>query len=659
MKVEQWDQAHAEREIQRRLRDALDARKPYEAGWRANERLMFRSDGVGASGAEVAVSYDNLAELFAGDLDTGDSWITINYSFKYLRFLHAQMSANPPSVTPRPTSADYKDRQAAEVADHLITYGRRQYKVQNQTDMTCLSTLLAGSGFLRTKQDPLAGEVEHFDPETSMITMTGDIRFCPLLIWDVALDPAARNWADVRYVFERHQMSLEEAVFRFPRHKETLERAAIKSDRTGFWDRDTDGGKFESKVDIWEYTEKGLPWNGMAGRRAFLLQGGPLLSDIGPNPNPDAILGYHLLTDIDVPGQVYGKSFLDYLIRLQDVLNKLDSTVLDNIQAHGSIRMVTYDAAETEEDNGPADGTWIVMNLKGTAAQKPDFIDPPSLMPDIYRFREQLIQGMEQLAGVNESMFGQVKREMSGFSLQTAINAGNTVRRRLYNKYTDFVESVYKAYLMLIQKHWTTKRQILVTGEEGAMAVAWYSGADIANGFDIDAEYGASFSLDPASRREEIMQIMPQLKEAGYSMRSILRMLRINDVSGLFDMAEVGARRQFEIFDEMIAKFEEHGLLVYIPPERGEEHNSMLEACAEFRMSMAFKCLAKPVKRLIERHIDARTQLKAEAAVPSTGGGDPSMGAAGPLAALGGPAGAPMAGPPAGPGAAPTVPLPA
>jgi hypothetical protein len=662
LKVEQWDQRKASEEIPRRLKEALDFRRRFEPGWRANESVLFRSDGSAGSGSEASVSYGNLAELFAGDLDSGDSWITINYTFRYIRFLHAQMSANPPSVTPRPTSQDYKDRRAAEVADHLITYGRRQYAIQDRTDMTCLQTLMYGSGILRTKWDPLAGDALEYDEATSEITMTGDHKFVPILIWDFAMDPTARHWDDVRYVFERHLLSVEEAQFRFPDSKDKLQKAAVSSDRAGFWDKDQGGAKMPGRVAIWEYTERALPWNGMAGRRMFLLEGGEALSDIEANPNPEAILGYHLLTDIDVPGQVYGKSVIDYAIRLQDVLNRLDSTVLDNIQAHGSVRMVTFDAAEGEEGNEPTNSGWIVYNVKGGAANKPEFIDPPSLMPDIYKFRQQLVDGLEQIFGVNESSFGQVKREMSGFSMQTAINASNTVRRRLYNKFTAFVESLYKAYLMFVQKYWTDERQILVTGEEGALSVVWYSGADIADGFDIDAEYGATFSLDPASRREEIMQVLPLLKEAGYSMRSILRMLKLNDVGGLFDMSETGARRQLEIFDEMIAKFEEHGLLVFIAPEKLEEHQSMLEAAYEFRMSMAYKVLARPLKLLIDRHIEAREARAAEAAAPGKGGPGgpavPNAAAAGPLAAMAGGGMPPLGGPPQGPGAAPTAPGP-
>jgi hypothetical protein len=555
----------------------------------------------------------------------------MNYAFKFLRYIHAQMSANPPSVTPRPTSADHKDRRSADVADDMVVYLRRHYKLQDRVDLTSLQTLAYGSGFFKTAQDPLAGEVLEIDEQAGTLVMSGDLLLRPLLIWDVALDPVAQHEDDLRFWFQRHMMSVDEAKFRFPEYADELDRYVEKSGRTAFWDKDADGSTATQRVAIWEYIEKGMPINGMAGRRMFLLESGKALSPVQPNPNPDAELGLHTLTDIDVPGQVYGKTFVDYIRRLQDVLNRLDSTVLDNVQAHGVVRMVTYDASETQ-DGLPSNAGWQIVNLKGTAAQKPDFINPPTLMPDLYKFREQLLAAMSELAGVNDSMFGQVKREMSGFSMQTAIDAGNMVRRRLFNKYKNFVEGIYRSALGLIKENWSDARKILVTGQEGAMSVAYYSGADIAGGFDLDVEYGASFSLDPASRREEIMQIMPMLKEAGYSMKQILGMLRLNDIGGLFDMAEVASRRQLEIFDEMISKYEESGVPVYIKPEDLEEHQGMLAAAYEFRMSMAFKVLPRELRLLIDQHIKDREQLAAKAAAPGAAGA--SAGPAAPAGAL-------------------------
>lgn len=617
--IQPWSKAQAKKELKKRLAVAKKYREnKFEGTWRENEATVFMAYGQDLNGD---VGYGDVYDALIDEVADNDSNMGINYAFKYHRFIHSQMSANPPSVIPTPTSTDYQDRRAAEVADAFIQHGRRKLKLQERVDLTTLQTLTYGTGFTKTIYDPSLGDA--WEVEGDKITMQGDISIRPVLLWNVFIDPDADFWEDVRYVYERHLLPIEEAIARFPDKKERFEE--LKGKLKVPPGQEDLKEIFEDMVEVYEYYEKALPWNGMDGRHCFLLGDGELLTPVRPNPLPDASLPYHIITDIDVPGQVYGKANIEYIVRLQDILNRLDSTILDNVQAHGVVRLVVFDAAEIP-DEAESNDAWDIINIKGANGQQPAYIQPPQLMPDLYKLRQQIEVGMEQIMGVNESMFGQVKREMSGFSLQTAINAGNMVRRRLFNKYTLYVESVYSLYLKLVQKHYDDKRKVLVTGEENSISVAYFSGADLTGGFDLKVEYGASFSLDPASRREEIMQLIPFLKEAGYTMRQILGMLRLNEVGALFDMATVGRRRQMEIFDEMISKYESTGQLVMVEPEKNEDHGSMLEAAKEFRMSMLFKSLEPELQAAIDQHIDDRMEMAASVAA------GPAAGAAGPAA---------------------------
>lgn len=607
--IQPWNKSKAEKELKKRLERAVRARSRFEKQWAKNERTLFSSTYEEASNDDIGVAnvYDALRNGF-GAIDG----MQINYSFKYLRFIHAQMSANPPSVIPVPTSTEYKDRRAAKVADAFIQHGRRKLKLQEKVDLTSLQTLTYGTGFLKTFFDPFLGEAWEVDESTGDITMQGDITAKPILIHDMYIDPDATLEEEIGWMIERHVYSVEEAIARFPDKKEEIEALKGQYNPT----QSSNKEDYEDLIEIFEYTEKAAPLNGMDGRRIFHLKTGKLLSDVMSNPYPDGRLPYRILTDVDVPGQVYGKTFIDYIIQLQDIINKIDSTVLDNIKNHGVARMVLSDGAEIADDDISNDSI-DVLKVKNATQGSIHFIAPPTIMTDIYKMRQQIEVGMESLSGVNESMFGQVKREMSGFSLQTAINAGNMVRRRLFNKYQGFVEGVYTDFLELIQKHYSDSRKVLIAGEEEAISVAYFSGADISGGVDLKVDYGTSFSLDPASRREEIMQIKDVLKDAGYDSKKLLGLLRLNELNVAFDEMEVGKRRQYEIFDEIIAKYEETGTLIQIAPEANEEHASMLEACKEFRMSMTFKALAKELRDTIDAHYNARKAMLADQLTPA------------------------------------------
>lgn len=617
--VQAWTDNMAEKELSKRLKKCQTHRKKFENGWKANELAVFTpylsTDDSASTDVQYADVYDAIASGYDASSDMG-----INYTFKYHRFIHAQMSANPPSVIPKPTSYDHADTQAAKAADAFIHHGRRKLKMQEMADLTCLPVLTYGTGFLKQVYNPYGGDDPlDFDEKTGELIMEGEIEARPKIIWNIWIDSDAEVALDVKYLFERHYLTCEEAFARFPDKKELLKE--IKGDfQKEHFHRQDEKSLYEDIVEIFEYYEKATPWNGMAGRHCFFVKSKEgsvkLITPLKRNPHPTGIIPYHILTDVDVPGEVYGKTFVDYIIRLQDVLNALDSTILDNVQAHAVARLVVYDGAELPDEAETNDG-WDILQIKGGGGSAPFYINPPTLMPDLYKLRQSIIDGMQQIVGVNDSMVGQVNREMSALSLQTATNAGNMIRRRLFNKYTMFVEDIYKSYLQLVQKHYTDPRKILITGEEGAVSVAYFSSSDLEGGYTLEVDYGQSFSLDPASRREEIMQLIPFLKEAGFSMKQILEKLRLNEISGLFDMNDAGRRRQMEVFEEMIARYEEDGILINIAPEKNQDHGSMLEAAKEFRMTMAFKTLDKPLRDAIDAHIDARLEMAASIAAPA------------------------------------------
>jgi hypothetical protein len=318
------------------------------------------------------------------------------------------------------------------------------------------------------------------------------------------------------------------------------------------------------------------------------------------------------------------------------MLNKIDTVTLENMQAHGVARIILPEGSEIADDS-ITNSPWDIIKITGS--QPPHFMAPmpmPQIIPDLMgRYKG----GIDDTSGINESMLGQQSRETSGFSMQYATNQGNMIRRRLFNKYVLFVEEIYKSFLRVVQKHWEIPRVISVLGKEKAFESTEIKGADIDSGFDLVVEYGASLSLDPTSRREEILTLMPLFEKAGVESRQILNMLKLNELSGLYDTLELASDRQREIFEEMIAT----GL--YIAPEELQDHKNMLSFAYHYLMTTEFKYLQDDEKVLIRRHVREREQLAA------AGVGAAALGGAAPGPAPQGPTGEapPLAGSPVPP----------
>lgn len=647
--------------LKMKLEDSMKYRKKFEQQWRLNEITLLNANG---QLGDLAIPTDptQLGEFLASSKAQG--LIGVNYVFKNWRLIHAQLSANPPTVLARPTSSDVEDKERADAADRLNRHAMRKYKLPEYCDLASAATLTYGTGWMSTQWNENKGDVLDFDEKSGEVTMEGDFEIKIPSVWNMWLDPFAKNWDEVRYIIERRQLSLEEAKALYPNAKELITAAVDQANQ----ERDSYNAvkvmDFEEKtVQVFDYWEKGLPTNGMRGRYCCFLEDGRPITPMTDSPAmiiPDvsagderkakaaggrakpgigyAVFPYHIFTDIDVCDQVYGKSFIEYEADVQDIINRLDSLELENIQAAGSVKMILPEGCKVADDS-LNNSAWDIVEITGN--QPPYWQSAPGQHPNISSFRDRLKQGGDDMAGTNESMFGQQSREQSGFSMQYATNQGNMIRRRLFNKYVMFVEGIYRTYLNTVRQNWDVPRIVRVLGNERAFESVAIKGADISGGYDLVVEYGASLSLDPTTRREEIMQMMPLFEKAGIDPNTLLGMLKLNELSGMYDLVDLPKLRQLEYFKKIRESHE------YFPPKEMEDHKGMLKTCYVYLMTAEFQFLSDDVKLLIEEHVKDRQQLAA-AALGTKNPEDANAGEnpPGPEGALGEAPGAPVEGAP-------------
>lgn len=648
------DSEQTKQELMKRLQFAKQARTHQERQWEENERIVYSTRASAAANVDLSISInpDSHSDFFPGDLSSAAD-ISINRIMKNLRFIHSQMSANPPTVIARPATPDPNDRASADAADRLVRYGIRQYKMQEHKDQLNLQTLIYGSGFIKCMQDPNLGEIVAYNEQTEEVEMGGDISVSVPSVWRVYPEPE-QTWDAVNYVFEEFDIRYEEAAFLFPDKLEELEKFRQKNNQTDY-ENDYSGAKsavgnkyLYDSVKIFQYWEKGTPMNGMQGRFCWCLEDGTLLTQpaVSPhrfsqklkdgNPGPKrAQLPYQILTDIDVPGSYWGMSVVSYAGPMQDAKNRIDSVMLDILQAHGVARIVLPESAEVS-DESITNSTWDVIKYSGSIP--PNFMEPlpmPSALPNI---ADRMDKGIDDVCGINEAVMGDIKRETSGFSLQYATQQSNMIRKRLFNKDIAVVEWLYKTYLSLIVENWKETRTINVLGKEKAFESISLSGSDVASGFDIVAEYGASLSLDPITRREEILQMMPLFQQAGVAPRKMLQMVKLAELENAYDHIELAETRQREIFEQIRITGN------YIEPEDLEDHINMLAYAYTYRMTAEFKYLKDTTRKLIEQHIKEREEMaasKVSGAAPEAPGGMPPPGGMAPPGGMPPPTGGP------------------
>lgn len=669
IRVMHWDDAQTKKEISQRFRYAQEARSQQEEKWIRNERAIY-SVSSSLSMGSLQNSLESNFNIGLPSVDGSSADVNIAYTFKNFRYIHAQMSSNPPSVVMRPQTSDQDDQRKADAADRIVRYSIRHYNMQEKIDQLSLHALLYGTGICKTIWDSTRGSILKYNEQTDEVVLEGDISITVPFIWNLYLDPDAKAYDEIRFVIERVFIDYEEACLRWPSKEEVLKKAKVE--RKG---KASDRGRntqlqddHYNCVELLEYWETGLPANGYLGRYCLTTTEGDVLESCRPSPfrfrQPGAVsliedsdlqddekeklveklpeqaqLPFHVLTDIDIPNMVWGRSFVEYASQLQDNVNRLDTAVLDNIQAHGVARLVIPESADIADD-GLSNSPWDVTKISGN--QPPYFMKPPELMPDMTSLRTNHVQGIDHVSGVNENMFGQQSREQAMAAMQFATNQGNMVRRRLFNKYVLVTESIYRAILNLIRKHWTTGRTIHVLGKEKALEAVDVKGMDIDGGYDVVGEYGVSLSLDPMTRRQEILTLQPLFEKAGVPERTSLRMMKLNELEGMYDELDLADTRQKEIFDQMIATG------MYIKPRKYRDHVNMIAFGMRYFMSQEFESLSENIQALLERHIEERAQTAAmEKNPPVPGGTSPASAGMQPPGAPGPVPGAPAGEPPA------------
>lgn len=661
MKISIWNNDKARVEILKRWNNAVRDRSVHEAIWRQNERTIYSSLGTRNSLSTNMTLDFPLTEVLS-NIDQSNADVSTSYVMKNLRFIHAQMSSNPPMIAVRPQTSDQDDQRKADAADRIVKWALRKYQLQEKFDQVNLMALVYGTGLLKTVWDSSKGDIVEADMETGELTLEGDIDVSIPSTWNIFIDPDARSWDDVKWVIERIYIDHEEAVSRWPEKRDELDQARVQEKTPTSTGQQTELRDMHyNSVELLEYWETGLPTNGYLGRYCITTVSGEIIEPPRPSPFrfkrqgaaskieaselPDEVkarkidklpeqasLPYHFITDLDVPNTLWGKSAVEYAMTLQNNLNRLDANRLDNIQAHGAARMILPESAEISDDalgNSP----WDVIKITGN--QPPYFMSAPQLLPELSSERLNYIQGINDVMGVNESMFGQQSREQSGASMQYATNQGNMIRHRLFNKYVACVESVYKALLNLVRKHWSISRTIHVLGKEQALEATDVKGMDIDGGFDVVGEYGTTLSLDPITRQQQIITLQPLFEKAGVDSRVLLKKLRLNDLEGIFDDFELAGHRQKEIFDEMIATG------AYLAPEEQLDHENMIAWSLRYFMTQEFTALPPETKQLLKQHNKDRAALAAQEKTAGGASAAPAPAAPGPEAG--------MAPPPAGP----------
>lgn len=647
-KILPWTKSEAKKILERRLKGAKEYRKMLlEPEWAMCRNSIFDDPDL----------YANLTSgLEAGDTEDFDlgSRIDVKYAFRNYRLVHSHMSANPPVATARPQSQDQEDRRAARAAGQVMRWFFSTEDMHDKNDLVNVDLLSTGTGISKVLLDKGEGDIVSFDKEKMEVELEGRIKLVKVPVDFIWIDPNAKTQDDVKYIFELVQMSISEIKSCMP-NKVAMIRKSATTNKTydprsetmsGILGSGGETGASDNGIDtlynLYHYYEVGLPENGMLGRYCMLTDDGTVISDLSispclsyPAPDlkerkkarqegrtpergvPKAYLPYQIITDIDMPDRVYGRSSLFYVVPAQNLMSNLDSAMAEAMKAHGVVRLLLPEGAQLGKD-AVGNSSVEIIPIKNTGDGEIKFMQPAGLPAAMTELRANMKMGVDDMWGVNDNMFGQSEREQSGYQMQYAVNQGYLIRKRLFNKSVRFVRAQYMALMAHVIQHWSVPKALSVLGEESGSDVVELMGMDIFGGYEVDVEYGTHLPLDPMARRDDLIKYMPILEQAGVSKKSIASALKFADLEYVQSIGELSRDRAKEIIDYITVKH-----IQAEPTSKHEDHEGIVAYLLEYVNTADFKHLSDKIRALIDEHIDMRVQLAAQnaaTAAPVPGG---------------------------------------
>ena len=200
-----------------------------------------------------------------------------------------------------------------------------------------------------------------------------------------------------------------------------------------------------------------------------------------------------------------GHSIAFDLMPLQEALNILDSSIITNQQnfATQNIAVPKESSITTADITG---GCKLIEYsvLEGVpGGGKPEPLMLCATPPEVFTYREKVVQGMEMLSGINSVLRGQPQASLiSGTALALVATQANTFNTTLEGNYIRFCEQSAHFLLHIISKFQKTEDLVALIGKGKSNEVKSFKGDDLAPIRKVKVSIGNPLAKTTAGKLE-------------------------------------------------------------------------------------------------------------------------------------------------------------
>jgi hypothetical protein len=224
---------------------------------------------------------------------------------------------------------------------------------------------------------------------------------------------------------------------------------------------------------------------------------------------------YERLTDTDVPGRLHGMSILEQLKPLQHNYNKLTSLATRNIYLTAHPKIFMPEGAAKIESMGNAA---TVVTFSGPVA--PTIQTFPSNPPEVYGYRQEIKEEMQQIGGV----FGVSRGEpppgiRAGIALQFLEEQEQQRANTSIVKHNDFIVRLNKKAISVVGDYYKTEsteeggdgRLLRILGKNKQYELETLEDVNLSRSYDIVIQNSTALAESKAGRIQQVVDLVQNI----------------------------------------------------------------------------------------------------------------------------------------------------
>lgn len=502
----------------------------------------------------------------------------------------SQMTKIKPSVEVLPKNNEWEDRSSAKVVDfvlkHLWYVNNIDYLVQLQHR----HARIFGESYIFVDWNPNKGDLHPLYVEAKNLKIkevevdgekvslkkpikVGDIEYNLELPWRVFLQNK-QKFEDVQYAFRVKIVPTSELQ---EKYKEKADKIKVTDDLNIFDINNFTEKLVEDHTVVYEFYH--LRTEHLPDGRLVKFTNECILED-GEYPYQFEHFPFVRLTDLDIPGKLRGLSKYEMLAPVVNMFDNINSLIAKNIymMAHAKW-MMPRGAAKIEQLGN--DNTVIQY----TGSRPPEMVQVAPNPPEVYRFRETLLQDIQVLYGNHGISRGEIPRGITASSALQFLNELENARASTeIAKHGFMLIDLAKITKAIAGEKYKTDdgRLVRIVGQNNQFLIRHFDMAHLHKDYDIRFDLSTGIPESKAGKYSRVLDAM-QRNPNLFDAERWEELLELGNTEKMVDLATAAIRCADSENEDIAA-----GRPV-APVEEWEDHIQHLRSHYRFIQSRQFK----------------------------------------------------------------------